>query len=112
MVVSQFAAEYFSNALWNTPRGNSVGLGYFKERGFSEESVRKFGLGWCPNEQKGVCHAALQAGYKRSDCLRRAGECREMEAGAGRQILRQGDLSSPLHIRQGDRIWRKNPENR
>ncbi|MDD4639524.1 MAG: DNA primase, partial [Bacteroidales bacterium] len=90
MVVSQFAADYFSNALWNTPRGNSVGLGYFKERGFSEDTVRKFGLGWCPNEQKGVCHAALQAGYKKEVIV---------SAGLGVQRDGSGELADRFYDR-------------
>ncbi len=65
MVVSQFASEYFINALWNTPKGNSIALGYFKERGFSDEIITKFGLGWCSGEREGFCSAALKAGYKK-----------------------------------------------
>jgi DNA primase len=65
LVVAQFASEYFINALWNTPKGNSVALSYFKERGFSDETIKKFQLGWCSNEKDGVCSAALKAGYKK-----------------------------------------------
>ncbi len=65
MVVSQFASEYFINAMWNTPKGNSIALGYFKERGFSDEIIKKFGLGWCSGEREGLCSAALKAGYKK-----------------------------------------------
>ena len=44
-LVSQFAKDYFQNTLLRTEQGKSIGLSYFKERGFTEETIKKFGLG-------------------------------------------------------------------
>lgn len=47
IAVSEFAAGYYADSLFNTAEGHSVGLSYFRQkRGFSDETIRKFGLGW------------------------------------------------------------------
>ena len=46
MIVSSYANEYFQYQLWNTDEGRSVGLGYLRQRGISDEMIRKFGLGY------------------------------------------------------------------
>ncbi|MBN8702026.1 MAG: DNA primase [Bacteroidetes bacterium] len=63
-VVNTFAQNYFSEQLLTTDLGKSVGLGYFKERGFTEETIKKFQLGISPDDRKALLNAALQAGYK------------------------------------------------
>ncbi len=65
MIVSQFAQEFYTNALWNSQKGQAIGISYFKERGFTEETIRKFMLGWSPDGRDGMCAAALRAGYKK-----------------------------------------------
>lgn len=65
MAVSQYAQEFYTNVLWNTDQGRSVGLSYFKERGFSEETIRKFMLGWAPGGKDNMSKAAQKAGYKK-----------------------------------------------
>ena len=65
MIVSQYAQDYYTNSLWNTPSGKAIGLSYFKERGFSEETVKKFMLGWAPSERDALSNAALKSGYKK-----------------------------------------------
>lgn len=66
LVVTAFAQEFYTNALWNSQRGRAIGLSYFKERGFDEETVKKFQLGWAPEGRDGsMCAAALRAGYKK-----------------------------------------------
>lgn len=64
MVVSSFAAEYFVKALHDTPEGENIGLSYFQERGFSEATIKKFGLGYCPSGGDTFTKDALKAGYK------------------------------------------------
>jgi len=44
--VNAFALKQFSEWMWNDDQGRAVGLAYFKERGFSEETIRKFELGF------------------------------------------------------------------
>ncbi|MDX9781547.1 MAG: DNA primase [Bacteroidales bacterium] len=66
LVVSEFARDFYVNSLWNSQRGRSVALSYFQERGFSEETIRKFQLGWAPEGREGsMSSAALRAGYKK-----------------------------------------------
>ena len=64
MVVTSFAADYFVDALYNTQEGMNVGIGYFRERGFSDATIRKFGLGFCPKPSDAFSRKALAAGYK------------------------------------------------
>ena len=66
LVVTAFAQEFYSNALWNSQRGRAIGLSYFKERGFDEETIKKFQLGWAPEGRDGsMSAAAMRAGYKK-----------------------------------------------
>ena len=65
LAVSQFAQEFYTDALHNTDQGKSIGLSYFKERGFSNEIIQKFLLGWATGNKEGLCSAALRAGYKK-----------------------------------------------
>lgn len=48
-IVSQFAANYFEDQLWNGDEGKAIGLSYFKERGFREDILKKFNLGYSPD---------------------------------------------------------------
>ena len=65
LVVTAFAQEFYSNALWNSQRGRAIGLSYFKERGFDEETIKKFQLGWAPEGRDGsMSSAAMRSGYK------------------------------------------------
>ncbi len=60
-----WASEYFSKYLTGNPEGKSVGLSYFSQkRGFSEATIRKFGLGFCSARGDALTKAALAAGYK------------------------------------------------
>ena len=45
LIATKFANEYFQNNLWNTKEGKSIGLSYFKERGYTNETIRQFELG-------------------------------------------------------------------
>jgi len=62
-IATKFASEYFQNVLWNTSEGKAVGLSYFKERGFSEDTIKKFQLGYSPKKQNSFLKAASKAGY-------------------------------------------------
>ena len=60
-----WAAEYFAKYLTGNPEGMSVGMSYFaQKRGFSEATIRKFGLGFCSARGDALTQAALAAGYK------------------------------------------------
>ena len=62
-IINNFARDYFVNTLFNTEEGQSVGLSYFEERGFSEEIIRKFQLGYCLNERDAFVRTAVAKGY-------------------------------------------------
>lgn len=62
-VVSEFASQFFTNQLWETDEGKSVGLSYFKQRGFTEETIKKFKLGYSPNAWTAFSDEALKNGY-------------------------------------------------
>ena len=64
IIVSEFAQKYFAAQLWETEYGRAVGLSYFHERGFRDEILRKFGLGYCPDGKDPFTQSALKEGYK------------------------------------------------
>ncbi len=63
-VVSEWAQKYFSEVLWKSELGKAIGLSYFKERGFTDETIKKFNLGYCLDQWDGFTKAALEKGYK------------------------------------------------
>lgn len=63
-LVSEFANSYFQNMLHKTDQGKSIGLSYFKERGFTDETIKKFDLGYSLNEWQAFTDAALKKAYK------------------------------------------------
>ncbi|KAF2515318.1 DNA primase [Flavobacterium foetidum] len=63
-LVSEFAAKYFQDVLLNTEEGKAIGLSYFKERGFTNETIKKFSLGYSPETWDALTKEALGKGYK------------------------------------------------
>lgn len=63
-LVSEFAKNYFHNTLLNTEEGKAIGYSYFKERGFTNETIKKFGLGYSPEAWDAFTKEALGKGYK------------------------------------------------
>lgn len=63
-LVSEFAQQYFTEMLWESELGKAIGLTYFKERGFTDETIKKFGLGYCLDHWDGFTTAALDKGYQ------------------------------------------------
>lgn len=64
MALNQFAAGYFTAQLFDSPEGKGIGLSYFRDRGFTTDTIRKFNLGYSPEKWDALLHAALEAGYK------------------------------------------------
>lgn len=64
MIVSGYAQEYFSNYLYNENDGRTVGLSYFKERGFRDDIIKKFQLGFCPDQKDAFTKEAVRNGYR------------------------------------------------
>ncbi|QNK62547.1 DNA primase [Pedobacter sp. PAMC26386] len=63
-VVSLYAANYFANELWTGEQGRAIGLSYFKERGFREDIIKKFELGYSPDQWDALILSAASAGHK------------------------------------------------
>lgn len=63
-LVSEFAKNYFHNILLNSDEGKAIGYSYFKERGFTNETIKKFGLGYSPETWDAFTKEALGKGYK------------------------------------------------
>ena len=63
-VVSEFAKKYFHDVLLKTDEGLAIGHSYFKERGFTEETIKKFQLGYSPDQWDAFTNEALAKGYK------------------------------------------------
>ncbi|RNC87673.1 MAG: DNA primase [Winogradskyella sp.] len=63
-LVSDYANTYFQRILHKTDQGKSIGLSYFKERGFTDETIKKFQLGYALDEWQAFTDEALKDGYK------------------------------------------------
>ena len=63
-IVSEYAQQYFQDTLFNTEAGKAIGMTYFKERGFTEETIQKFRLGFSPDEWTAFTDNALAKGYQ------------------------------------------------
>ncbi len=63
-LVSEYASKYFQTQMHKTDEGQAVGLSYFKERGFTSETIKKFDLGYSPDEWDAFTKNALGDGYK------------------------------------------------
>ncbi|MGY6560712.1 MAG: DNA primase [Luteibaculaceae bacterium] len=95
--VNRYAEQFFENSMWQNEEGLSVALSYFKERGFSQETIKKFKLGYCP-EENGLTYNALKAGYKK-ELLLELGLTKERE---GRTFdFFRGRVIFPIHALSG-----------
>jgi DNA primase len=64
MIVSAFASKYFTRTLWEENEGRTIGLGYFRERGFRDDILKKFEVGYAPDGKSPFTQAAQKEGYK------------------------------------------------
>lgn len=63
-LVNTYANEYFQNVLHKTDQGKAIGYSYFKERGFTEDTIKKFNLGYSLDEWQAFTDDALGKGYQ------------------------------------------------
>ena len=63
-VLNEWAAKYFQNILHNHADGVAIGMTYFRSRGFRDDTIRTFGLGFCPKERTALSEAARTQGFK------------------------------------------------
>ena len=90
-LVAQYAADFFEKNLWETQEGKSIGLTYFKERGFQDETLKKFALGYSPESYDALSKKAENEGFK-LDFLEKTGlvivnEDRKVDRFRGRVIF-------------------------
>lgn len=64
LIVNGYADDFFQEQLHKSQEGRSVGLSYFRQRGFTDATIEKFRLGFCPTLGDALTTAALAAGYK------------------------------------------------
>jgi len=63
MIVTAYAAKFFHESLLETEEGRNIGLSYFKERGFSNDTIKKFELGYSPDQWEAFTGQAVKDGY-------------------------------------------------
>lgn len=62
-VLNQWASKYFKEQMWETDIGNSIGLSYFHERGYRDDTIKKFDLGYSPEAWTALVDEATKAGF-------------------------------------------------
>lgn len=63
LVLNEWACEWFQTMLHDDPDGIAIGMSYFRSRGFRDDTIRKFQLGFCPDRRDAMSQAAVKAGY-------------------------------------------------
>ena len=102
-LVSEYAQKYFTKILWETELGKAIGLSYFKERGFTDEIIKKFGLGYSLDEWEAFTKAALDEGYQ-LEFLEKTGLTivKEQTGGEAKRFDRfKGRVMFPIHSMSG-----------
>lgn len=98
-LVSEFAQKFLQDVLFNTDEGQAIGFSYFKERGFTTDTIKKFGLGYSPETWDVFTKEALGKGYK-LDYLEKTGLTILRED--GRHFDRfKGRVMFPIHSMSG-----------
>lgn len=102
-LVSEHAQKYFSKTLWEKEAGKAIGLTYYKERGFTEDTIKKFGLGYSLDEWEAFTKAALGEGYQ-LEFLEKTGLTivKERTGGETKKFDRfKGRIMFPIHSMSG-----------
>lgn len=97
-IINEYARDYFVDTLNKHLEGKSVGLSYFKERGFREDIIKKFQLGYSLEQRDAFTSMALQAGYKK-DLLVKTGLTLEGDNYAIDRF--RGRVMFPIHTLSG-----------
>lgn len=99
LIALKYAADYFAEQLLDSDEGKVVGLSYFKERGYREETVKKFQLGYAHKDWDAFTNAAIKAGYKK-EYLEKAGLIKTSEQGKSFDMFRERVIF-PIHNLSG-----------
>lgn len=97
--LSDFAQHWFEDYMWHDEMGKAVGLSYFHGRGLSDDIIRRFGLGYCPEEWNAFGDAALKAGYS-EQALVATGLCVKRDNGTLYDRFR-GRVTFPIYSVSG-----------
>jgi DNA primase len=97
-IINNFAQKYFTDALFNTEEGQDIALSYLKERGFREEIINKFQLGYNGEARDGFTKAALAAQYS-LDYLQKTGLVNVRDGNAYDNY--RGRIIFPIHNQSG-----------
>lgn len=62
-IINQFAQQYFADQLFKSEEGDAIAMSYLQERGFREDIIRKFQIGYCLQDRDAFAKAALAAQY-------------------------------------------------
>lgn len=98
-VVNQFASEYFQDILYNHIDGQRIGMTYLRSRGFRDDIIRKFQLGYSTDAPDGLARAAAQKGF-REEFLEKTGLCYRKDNGALHDRF-WGRVIFPVHTLSG-----------
>ena len=63
-ILNEWALKWFQRQMHETPDGRAIGLSYFRERGFRDDIIQKFQLGFCPKGRDVMSQSAMKEGYK------------------------------------------------
>lgn len=94
LIANEWACQWMEDQLWNTRDGQEIGLSYFRERGFSDATIRKFRLGYSPENRTALYDAATRQGYNR-EILFKLGLCKDDQHGGGYDFYR-GRVMFPI----------------
>ncbi len=98
-IVNNFARDYFQNILKNHADGRSIGMAYFRSRGFRDDIIEKFQLGYSTESHDALAQEALKKGYKK-DFLIKTGLCYETDDHRLRDRF-WGRVIFPVHTLSG-----------
>ncbi|HRW63730.1 MAG TPA: DNA primase, partial [Bacteroidales bacterium] len=101
LIVSKFANSYFQENLHKSDEGRAIGLSYFKERGFRDEIIKKFELGYSPEKRDALTSWAQKSGYK-LEFLEKSGLSIISETGQYDRF--RGRVMFPIHGLSGNVI--------
>lgn len=98
-IVNGFARDYFQNILKNHIDGRSIGMAYFRQRGFRDDTIEKFQLGFSLEQHDALAQEAVRKGYQK-EFLVKTGLCYETDEGKVRDRF-WGRVMFPVHSLSG-----------
>ena len=98
-IVNEWARNFFQNQMYDTVDGRAIGMAYFRSRGFRDDIIRKFQLGFCPIQKDACAREAKSKGYQ-EDFLLKTGLCYKRDNGQLQDRF-WGRVIFPVHTLSG-----------